>query len=754
MPIPLRPRRRAPAAALALSALFVGGAAAHARPTEDDPDPAAQHRREIVVTGQRADAAQEPATTASIDAARIETTINAVNVEDTLRTLPSLVVRKRHIGDTQAPLATRTSGLGSSARSLIYADGALLSALIGNNNTNASPQWSLVSPEEIARIDVIYGPFSAAYPGNAIGGVVTITTRLPDKLEGTLSALTNLQHYAQYGTRRWLPSRQVAATLGDRFGPLSLFLAATHTDSQSQPIGYATLTLPTTTTALGGYDAQNRTGAAIRVIGATGLERQRQDTYKLKAALDLTPAVRLSYTGGLFLDDTVAEAETYQRSATTGAPVYASALTSGLYTRAATHWSHALTLAGDGKRFDWQLVGTVFDYVHDEQRTPTGTLPAADTGGAGQIVRLDGTGWKTLDASGTWRSGADDRNALRFGAHWDRFELTSNRYALADWREGDGGQLNLVSAGKTQTHALWAQDGYRVTPALLLTLGGRYEWWRAFDGYNYSLSPALAVNQPERRAQGFSPKASIAWTPAAGWTTRLSAGRAYRFPTVGELYQAITTGLTLTSPDPNLKPERAWSEELAIERRDSHGSARVSFFNEIVEDALIAQTAAIPGLAGSYSYVQNVDRTRARGIEVAFDRRDLIPRVDLQASATYTDATTRKDSAFPAAEGKMLPSVPRWKANAVLTWRADDRLSLTGAARYASRNWGTLDNSDVVGNTYMGFYKYLVVDARAHVRVSERYSFAFGVDNLFNDKYFLFHPFPQRAVTAEVKMEI
>ena len=61
----------------------------------------------------------------------IATTIHAQTVEDTLKYLPSLVVRKRHIGDSQAPIATRTSGLGASARSLIYADGAILSALVG-----------------------------------------------------------------------------------------------------------------------------------------------------------------------------------------------------------------------------------------------------------------------------------------------------------------------------------------------------------------------------------------------------------------------------------------------------------------------------------------------------------------------------------------------------------------------------------------------------------------------------------------------
>ena len=37
----------------------------------------------------------------------------------------------------------------------------------------------MIAPEEIERVDVLYGPFSAIYPGNSIGAVVNITTKLP-----------------------------------------------------------------------------------------------------------------------------------------------------------------------------------------------------------------------------------------------------------------------------------------------------------------------------------------------------------------------------------------------------------------------------------------------------------------------------------------------------------------------------------------------------------------------------------------------
>src|SRR3954471_18756233 len=167
--------------------LLLASAAAPARPAAAaDTDPP------ITVTAERPAAA---GTREGLDAARIDETVNAVNVEDMLRYLPSLLVRKRHIGDTQAPLATRTSGVGASARSLIYADGILLSALIGNNNSTASPRWGMVSPGEIARIDVIYGPFEAAYPGNSIGAVVNLTTRMPQGPEVALSLGAAVQHF-------------------------------------------------------------------------------------------------------------------------------------------------------------------------------------------------------------------------------------------------------------------------------------------------------------------------------------------------------------------------------------------------------------------------------------------------------------------------------------------------------------------------------------------------------------------------------
>lgn len=726
----------------------------------------------IIVTAVEQRPATPVQSAVTIDRERIERTVNAVNVEDALKYLPSLIVRKRHIGDTQAPVATRTSGLGSSARSLIYADGALLSTLIGNNNGTASPQWALVSPEEIERVDVLYGPFSAAYPGNAIGAVINITTRLPDKLEASLKLAHNVQAFNQYATHSRYSSTEMGGTAGDRFGPLSLFASFDNVDSRSQPLAYVTALRPASTSeqgtpVSGAFDDRNRLGQPILVLGAGGLEHQRQNRFKLKTALDIGPGTRLTYVGGLLLNDTEAHAETYLSAGSS--PAYAgafsiggrmvtvapSAFSANVYHVDQRHWSHALSASGTSAHVDWRIIGTLFDYARDTQRSPTAALPGAGTGGPGTITSLRGTGWKTIDANATLRAGP---HGLSLGAHGDLFRLSSNRFTTTDWMRGAPGTPNLRSAGRTRTLALWAQDRWAVSDALSLTVGGRYEWWRASAGENYLLQPAPAPaidrRQPVRSAARFSPKLALAFVPAEHWTLRLSYGQAWRFPTVGELYQLVTSPVAAT-PNPDLRPERARSEELAIERRDDAGFVRLALFNEQVRDALISQTGplnTVPVQIGTF--VQNVGRTRARGIELAFDRRDLVPGVDVTGSVTHTDATTRANAVFPASVGKRLPSVPKWKATLVATYKPTSAVSLTAAARYASRSFGTLDNSDVVGNTYQGFYKYLVADVRAELRLNAHMALGLGVDNLFNDRYFLFHPFPQRSFQADLRWKL
>jgi iron complex outermembrane receptor protein len=268
------------------------------------------------------------------------------------------------------------------------------------------------------------------------------------------------------------------------------------------------------------------------------------------------------------------------------------------------------------------------------------------------------------------------------------------------------------------------------------------------------------VVQPDVSASRFSPKAVLAWTPTADWTFAGSVAKAYRFATPAELYQLVTTGTTFTSPDPNLRPDNVLAAELRVNRGFEHGNVQVSLFQDDVHDAIISQFLPLGTSSTTlYSYLSNVDHVRARGIESGIAFTDVgVHGVDISASATWLDAQTlalsgRASATAPegSAVGKQLPNIPKWRANFLTAYRANDRLALSLGGRYSSMMFTTLDNADVRANTYGGFSEWFVMDAHANLKIDRHWSASLGADNLLNRKYFLFHPFPQRTLVASAK---
>lgn len=769
-----------------LTLLLASGSLATAAQTTDSLQLASLEPQTILVDGYKDKQAAElnyfPATTATISAEQLETNINAINVEDAVKYLPSITVRKRYIGDTNAPVATRTTGINASARSLIYADGVLLSTLIANNNGNGSPQWFMLSPDEIERVAISYGPFSAAYAGNAYGGVVDISTRMPSHFEGGASIRGALQDFKQYGTEDSYKASDYNLYLGDKAGDFSWLVTAGHLDSYSHPISYAiatAITAPATTRVSGGYADSNRTGAPIQVVGAGNLNHTLQDTAKLKFAYDFTPTLTASYSIAQWKNNAEAEAETYLKdeagedyfggsaNINLDGRVYSGKTLAGLFARNQLDEERryqSLSLTGhNDSTFNWKILASDFEYVSDITRSSTALYPLTYSGGAGRINDASGTGWSTLDLTGTFKTPSS--HILSIGMHGDRYKLVSPTYDTSDWISGDKDKLYTNSLGQTKTHALWLQDVIQIDSQLKATLGVRYEEWQAYNGYNYAVANTtvnpieFAVNQPQINKSGVSPKASLSWQADQVWTITGSVGKALRFPTVGELYQNIATGTSFTAPNPNLNPEKVIAEEIAFERRTQDGKLRISLFDEGVRDAIISQTSTISSTYPKpVSFAQNVDRTHQRGIEIVLEQNDLfINGYDLSASVTYAEGEIMENSSYApttsgaTSVGKNTPYVPKWRATLVNTYQATPKLALTLAGRYSSRQYATVDNTDIYTATYQGFQGYALVDVRAAYKIDKNWTAALGVDNLNNRSYFLFHPFPQRSAFAEVK---
>lgn len=699
-----------------------------------------------------------PQTTAGIDRQKIAATINIVDTEDALRYMPSLFLRKRSNGDTQATLETRTWGVNSSARSLVYVDDAPISALISNNNTNGAPRWGMVAPEQIERVDMLYGPFAAQYPGNSMGGVVLITTRMPDHFTATLKQTGSVQTYGAYKTHGNYGSSNSAVTLGDRRGRLSWLFSANREESLSEPLFYVTASsMPTGTT--GGIASQSKTGSTADVMGAGGLQHSTMDNLTLRLNYDFTDWLHLNYMVGLWNNQTRARAQTYLTTQA-GTPTFGgvSGFANDTYTYNEEHLMNTIALKTSTKgHWDGEAIFTDYDYLQDMQRNPAGVTGNTGFTPGGYITRMDGSGWTTADIKGIWRpTGAGGAHELSFGAHRDQYDLRNPTYNTDNWRSSPAtgnGTLYASGRGRTTTYALWAQEAWKFAPRLSLTIGGRLEFWRASDGFN--LAGKVATRQPPEHATNFSPKATLAWQINRRWDAKISFGEAWRYPTVAELYQIVATGGTYAVPNANLKPEQVFSGEVMIERHTRNGSLRLSLFQENTRNALISQSTLINSIYTTT--VQNVTAIRNRGVEFVAERHNvLFPGFDLSNSVTYVDSRILSDPGFDSATGtvaagKHVPYVPDWRDTFQATWHATPRLDLSAALRYQGRMYSTLDNTDRVGHVFGAFDKFLVVDVHAHWRVHGPLTLDAGIDNINNARYYEYHPFPMRSYVADLK---
>lgn len=760
--------------------------------------------------------ANVPNTVEGVNAMQISESINAATTPQVLQYLPSIHVRERYIGDINSVLVMRVNSSISSAQTTVYADDLLLSNFL-NNSFSSAPRWNMVSPEEIDRVDVMYGPFSALYPGNSAGGVVVMKTRMPEKFEAHAKLDYFGENFKLYGTDKYYDGVHGAASIGSRVNEFSFWISGDHLDNHGHPMTFTAATAKTgaaagagtfTTISSGAHKDIDTSGNPRVVTSAAGIDHTVQDNLKVKLAYDFTPTIRGAYTLGYWQNDSEKRGESYLKDAAgrtvfgTGPNVAATGVYRYVridgkdYTVTAPassnteseHWMHGLSLKSDTKgTWDWDVVASYFNQDKDLTRTSIGNfgLNASDgpTVIGGTIADASGTGWKTLDLRGDWRPSGDmkSEHQVSFGYHYGNYETQTDTYNVVvgtDWRNGSKGTLSQNSRGETETQAIYLQDAWAFSPDWKLVAGGRWEKWDATNGSNFAAG--TNVKYGDRTVHAFSPKISLAFQANADWSLRGSYGEGVRFPTVGELFTNI--GITTTSGanatpaqiagfpapynvaktnDPNLKPERVNSWELTAERAIGIGMWRTSLFYEDKEDALISQTdfTTLPGY--QIRSVQNVDKVRTRGVETAIQLSDLwIDGFDLTGSVTYTDSTITKNRKNPGLEGTDQPRIPDWRATLMGVYRANDKLTLTIAGRYSGRQHNSLYDTvnkkytDVNPNVYGAVSHYFVVDAKASYKVANEWTASLGVNNLNNFKYYVNpNPYPQRTWFATVKFD-
>lgn len=737
----------------------------------------------ITVTGERERAAVEvPNPTASKTAQELRAQ-NLVNPEDALNYMPNLTIRKRYVGDRNALIGGRSFSTLQAPRGLVFMDGYLLSNFLGRFD---APRWNMIAPEEIERIDVLYGPYSALYPGNSIGTTVAVRTRRPEDLQLSLRTTAFGERFEEYGLKDDYSGHQLSAFFGDSFDNGAWFtLAANRQDSTSHPMQYFTITAnaagqfqqppaprpdqPQTPTPVTGvvFDT-DPLGRRRAVFGASAgaIDHTIQNQWKLRGGFAPTQWLEAEGFLASWTNDTQNENRTFMRDAAGNevwsGPVIAAgvafnvpdaALAPSLRKERHMQWGTTLRTTRDAG-WNGSIVFSRYDIREDYTLQANAPDPQAASGGAGTNTERDGTGWQTFEVQGVYTPVADDwtggEHTITVGYHRNDYQLESPVYETTDWRNRHG-MLQQDARGETKLQALYLQDAWMLDDHWTLTLGARYEDWQAMNGLQFASDLQIPQkNYPSRSKQTWSPKASVSFAPADSWMLRLSAGRGVRFPTVAELFLGTVTSTQIIVNDPNLQPEVADSVDLTLEQRTAWGRLRASLFQDDVRDTIWNQVNVL--VFQSPNTVQNIDRVRTRGIETAFGIDHLgSDALSLQGSVAYAHSEILRNDNNPAYIGNTWPRVPKWRGNLQAVWRPSPAWLASVGLRYSGRMYNRLENDDIHPDTYGGVSRFTMVDARVAYTLANDIELAFGVDNVTNEHAYQSHPYPARTGFVEAR---
>ena len=565
-----------------------------------------------------------------------------VTLDDRLRDVAGFQLFRRTSSLVANPTAQGTSlrGLASTAasRTLVLSDAVPLTDGFGG-----WVHWNEIPELAIADVSLARGGASDLYGSSAIGGVIQVAPVLPEKLgyaldlAGGSEATSSLNGLGTAVLGAW---RGLAA------------VSVVHTD------GYI-LTAPA---------FRGSVDTAAQVHSESGrLELRRQVGETADAFLR-----------GNLLNEARANGTPDQTNATR------------LWTYVAgAGWSPTETgrvvLRAYGDRQGYrQSFSSVAANRNSEALTRLQQVPSDQFGGSAQWAA---TAWHSL----TGIIGADLGDTRATDAETPvHAGLQQPTIATSARQRQVGGYGELLwqpqDASPRNGRLLGARDGWSAA------LSGRVDSFRSFDARQSS--PAIAVLPlPEIDETVFDPRLGLVKQVTRTVSLNASVFRAFRGPTMNELYRTGQVGQQTTEANPNLRSERATGFEFGgLAGSGRWGSVRSSYFwteiNRPVSAVTIASTATT-----LTQMRENLGQLRSRGASAEWVLRPAA-WAELAGGYQLAVSTVTRFDTQPLLVGTWTAQVPRNTA--------------TAQARLTRARWGTLvldartsgRQFDSAGNTF------------------------------------------------------
>lgn len=618
--------------------------------------------------------------------------------------------------------AGKTGGLNISIRgmpsdyTLILVDGRRQNAA-GNITPNGfgETSTSFIPPmSAIDRIEVVRGPVSTLYGSDAMGGVVNIITRkVGTEWAGAFSSDATLQGDDQFGNIYGANLYAQGPLVPDLLG---LALRGRYSQREASSLTYE----------------QDDGGAVI--ISQRGPSPVENEIWSVGGRLNFTPHA----DHDLYLDVDL-QRQWYDNST-----------------------AQLGTLGVRGYAPEQEFNQDEYVLAHN-WRLPFGELQST----------LSHSTRETLgrilpdDVPGTDRKAGDPRTLEATNTIFDTklFSQWRNHSFTVGGQYWDAEMVDGV-APAPYTHqqwALFAEDEWRFTDALALTLGLRYDDHNVFGDH-------------------ISPRAYLVWNATDHWTLKGGVSQGFKTPRLDQIAPGITgftgQGTRPTLGTPTLKPETSTSTEFAVfyDNRDNFRANAVIFRNEFTDKItsgpglLNCSFAPIidngppvvrdetqtnrPGCA-DYGYWPdvdlfgqsiNVDEAVTQGVEAAFRWR-ITDAWSLNGNYTYTDSEQKSG---PEA-GQPLYNTPEHMVNGMVRWRATERLNLWARGEYRSDRYRDPDTAASTAKATWGDYRsYSVFHLGGSYRATERVAFNAAIYNLFDKDFVSYAPYVSNTATGAV----
>lgn len=199
--------------------------------------------------------------------------------------------------------------------------------------------------------------------------------------------------------------------------------------------------------------------------------------------------------------------------------------------------------------------------------------------------------------------------------------------------------------------ALWNKGNWSAA------LSGRVDDFRTFDAYNFAPSGTSVVTTtlPKVAEQVFDPRLGIVRRLPHNFALSGSVFRAFRGPTMNELYRNGQVGSISTLANNSLRSERATGFEFGMDAPLAKaGTLRASYFWTEVNRPITALATATPNVLQRV----NLGQIRSRGISLDFTVHPL-KWIEASGGYQFALATVTQFAPQPALVGAWIPEVAR-----------------------------------------------------------------------------------------------